>query len=402
MTDELTQKLSSARTRLILDKPFLGAITLQLPLVPTAGNWCRTTATDAKHIFYNPRYIESLSISQTQFILAHDALHCALSHFYRRQHRDKQRWDLACDYAVNQILIDEGLEAPPGALTNDAFKGLTAEEIYPSIETNCEDETLDEHVYDRNSEPDTESKSQSGGKSQTEQDSPQPAKNGSSTQNTAPKPLTPQQKEELHQQWQQRLASAGQQAKMANKLSAALQRIIDVSIQSRQSWRQILSQHLSSLAKNDYSYARPSNRRAGPAIFPSLRSQQINLTVVLDTSGSIKDQELSEFVAEINAIRGNVQARITLLACDSELDKRSPWVYEVWEDFQLPEKFAGGGSTDFRPAFNWIEKQDMAPNLIVYFTDGLGKFPENTPLTNTLWLIKGKVTPPWGQSIRLN
>ena len=401
MTDELEQKLSAARTKLILDKPFLGAITLQLPLIPAAGNWCRTTSTDAKNIYFNPRYIESLNISQTQFILAHDALHCALSHFYRRQHRDKQRWDLACDYAVNQILIDEGLQAPPGALTNDVFKGLTAEEIYPSIETNCEDETLDEHVYDSQAEADTDSKSQTSKEPEIKPEKSQEEKS-SSTHSQKPKPLDSHEKEELHQQWQQRLASAAQQAKMANKLSGALQRIIDVSIQSNQSWRQILAQQMSSLAKSDYSYGRPSNRREGPAIFPSLRSQQMNLTVAIDTSGSVKNKELSEFVAEINAIRGQMQSRITLLACDSELDKNSPRVYEPWEDFLLPKSLSGGGSTDFRPAFKWIEHQDIPPDLIIYFTDGLGSFPEQEPTSKIIWLIKGKAEVPWGQRIQLN
>ena len=398
MTEELDKKLSAARTKLILDRPFLGAITLQLPLIPASGNWCRTTATDAKHIYYNPRYIETLSSSQLQFILAHDALHCALSHFYRRQHRDQQRWDLACDYAVNQILLDEGLEAPPGALTNDAFKGMTAEEIYPSIETNCEDETLDEHVYDKNSDPDQNSKSQTSKQPPPKKESQE---NVLAT-NNKPRPVSQQEKEALHQQWQQRLAAAAQQAKMANKLSAALQRLIDVSIQSKQSWRQLLAQHISSLARNDYSYARPSNRREGPAIFPSLRSQQINLVVALDTSGSIENQELNEFVAEVNAIRSQAHARISLLACDSELEANCPWQFEPWENFTLPKQLGGGGSTDFRPVFYWLERQDVPPDLLIYFTDGRGNFPEVEPSCHVIWLIKGRQIPPWGQRIQLN
>ena len=82
-------KLAAARTRLILDKPFLGALVLRLPLKP--AKWCRTTATDARALYFNPDWIDSLNASQVQFALAHEALHCALGHFARRGEGEGQR-----------------------------------------------------------------------------------------------------------------------------------------------------------------------------------------------------------------------------------------------------------------------------------------------------------------------
>jgi len=58
----LATKLAAARTRLILDKPFLGALVLRLPMHPADPAWCPTTATDARALYYNPAYIEQLSI----------------------------------------------------------------------------------------------------------------------------------------------------------------------------------------------------------------------------------------------------------------------------------------------------------------------------------------------------
>ena len=113
---DIEDKLAAARTRLIIDKPFLGALVLRLPIVKADPDWCKTTATDAKSFYYNEEYIEQLSLAETQFILAHEALHCALSHFARREHRIKHRWDLACDYAINPLLLSDGLTAPPGSL----------------------------------------------------------------------------------------------------------------------------------------------------------------------------------------------------------------------------------------------------------------------------------------------
>ena len=85
-------------------------------MVAAETDWCPTTATDARTFYYNPEYIAALTLRETQFVLAHEALHCALSHFARRQHRIKHTWDLACDFAINPLLVDDGLKPPPNSL----------------------------------------------------------------------------------------------------------------------------------------------------------------------------------------------------------------------------------------------------------------------------------------------
>ncbi len=149
MMKDAKMQLTAARTRLILDKPFIGTLVLRLPLVEGDPIWCETAATDAKKFYYNKTYIESLNTSQVEFILAHEALHCALSHFARRQHRLKHLWDLACDYAINPLLVSEGLDKPPGVWIEDSFEGMTAEEIYPYIKENTDEMPLDKHIYDQ-------------------------------------------------------------------------------------------------------------------------------------------------------------------------------------------------------------------------------------------------------------
>jgi predicted metal-dependent peptidase len=71
----IENKLSVARTKLILDKPFLGALVLRLPLQNADPVWCATTGTDAKKFYYNPAYINALNAKETLYILAHEALH---------------------------------------------------------------------------------------------------------------------------------------------------------------------------------------------------------------------------------------------------------------------------------------------------------------------------------------
>ena len=147
--DDIETKLSAARTRLILERPFLGALVLRLPMKAAKPGRVKSIGTDVRALYYNPEYIRQLTLEQTQFVLAHEALHCALSHFARRQHRVKQRWDIACDLAINPLLIKDGLKPPPGVLLESGYEDMTAEEIYPFIKDDLNQETHDEHFYDQ-------------------------------------------------------------------------------------------------------------------------------------------------------------------------------------------------------------------------------------------------------------
>ncbi len=390
---DIETKLAAARTRLILDKPFLGALALRLPMVAADPKWCQTTSTDARSLYYNPAYIASLSMEQAQFVLANQALHCALSHFARRQHRSRFRWDIACDHAVNPLLVKDGLVPPPGTLVLECYEGMTAEEIYPCIDENDSDEAEEQPRYDGEGSGDSREDSGSG-----EQDGPP---NDEAKGAGRPQPLSATEQESLAAQWQQRLAGAAQQAQQAGKLGGILGRMVGELMQPKLPWRLLLARHMTQYARDDYSYMRPS-RREGEMIFPSLRSVQAGICVVLDTSGSITEQEIGEFMSEIDAIKGQLRARILLHVCDTALAPDGPWLFEPWDEFRMPATIQGGGGTDFRPIFEWISRQGREPDLLLYFTDALGDFPSHEPAFPVLWLVKGKASVPWGQRIQLS
>ncbi len=424
---EIQQKIAAARTKLILDKPFLGALVLRLPLQQADPSWCKTTGTDARKFYYNPEYIEQLRPIEMQFVLAHEALHCALSHFARKEHRVKHRWDLACDYAINPILIADGLTPPPNVMVLKQYQGMSAEEIYPLLKDNDHSETMDQHLYDKqdnpseggqeqqdnpldketkNSPPKKKSKANSNKKDKDKKDSQGAGKqqfDQSAGGNSAPPPpLEQAEAQELSIQWQQRMAGAAQQAEQAGKLSAIMKRLVEILLQPRLPWRALLARYMTAVARDDYSYLRPSTRRGHPAIFPTLKSNEVNVLVGLDVSGSVSDKELNDCLAEINAIKGQMRARITLIACDSDIVEGFPTIFEPWEEATLPKEIAGGGTTDFRPVFNWVEQQDRQPDIVIYFTDTQGDFPTHAPSYQVIWLVKGKGQVPWGQRIQLN
>ncbi len=415
---DVDTKLAAARTRLIIDKPFLGALVLRLPLQPARPDWCKTTATDARKLYYNAEYIGHLSLAETQFVLAQEALHCALLHFARRGHRVKHLWDLACDFAINPILIHDGLTAPPGALYSHEYEGMTAEEIYPLLADNENDSSNEENLHDKPEEqeggkgdqppPPESEKDDEKGQSQgpqtevDEQSQPQDGVDENREGAHEPPPLSAPEREALEHQWKQRLAGAAQQAMQAGKLSGDLARLVDYVLEPKLPWRMLLAHHMTAQARDDYSYTRPSSRRGEPAILPSLRSHQLDVVVALDTSGSISGEEMLEFVSEIDAIKGQIRARVVLQACDDCLCADGPWTFEAWEPLVMPDSFKGGGGTDFKPVFEWAGNLDRDPDLLVYFTDAEGSFPTAPPHYPVIWLVKGKARVPWGQRIQLN
>jgi len=412
----LETKLAAARTRLILEKPFLGSLVMHLPLKAADPKWCKTTATDAKNFYYNPAYIGRLTLEQTQFVLAHEAMHCALSHFARRNHRQKHRWDVACDYAVNMILDDERMRGPDNALMSAAYRGLTAEEIYPVLHEDPPEETQDTHLFDNDSsDQGGEGKSQeqdsgegqgessgdkqeggSSGHSEAQDDGE--AAQANELQSAPPPPADPGK---LDEQWKSRLAAAAQAARQAGKLSQSLMRLVDNLLAPQLPWRALLARYMMNAARDDYSFQRTSRREAA-ALMPRLHSQSVKVVVALDTSGSVQQAELQEFLSEIDALKGQVRADVTLHACDDKLDPNGPWHFALWESVRLPEEICGGGGTDFRPLFDWVEREHLSPDLLVYFTDAEGRFPDHEPHYPVVWLVKGKASVPFGIRIQLN
>ncbi len=404
-------KLSAARTRLIMERPFLGALVMHLPL-KEAGEWCATTATDAQALYFNPNFVAGLSLAQTQFVLAHEAMHCAMGHIHRRQHRVKKRWDVACDHAVNLMLIEEGLKPPlHGILANQDYMTLSAEEIYPLIPEDTPEESFDQHLFDdsqdqgaspdANERQDNPDGSESGGQGKEGQSEARQQHGGGSQAANKPDELSPSEREELGEQWKNRLAAAAQAARQAGKLSLSMQRWVDGLLAPSLPWRALLARYFAVNQRDDYSWRRPS-RREGDALLPRLSSEGLDVIAAIDTSGSISDDELREFVSELDALKGQVRARVTLVACDNKLSGQSPWEFEPWDTMSLPRDVEGGGGTDFRPVFDWVEHENRSPNMLVYFTDAEGDFPRIAPNYPVVWLVKGKGSVPWGERVQLN
>src|SRR5271170_4462247 len=144
-------RIQKARTSLILEHPFFGSLLFRLK-----GRECRsipTMATDGVSLYYNPDFVETLNAATLAGTLAHEVMHPALHHHVRRSGRDPKRWNQACDFAINPLLLDAGLSLPDGVLIDNRFRGMSSEQIYNLLESESESETERDSGHEGGDEP---------------------------------------------------------------------------------------------------------------------------------------------------------------------------------------------------------------------------------------------------------
>jgi predicted metal-dependent peptidase len=167
--DPILEKLTTARVGLLLKAPFFGNMATRMQIID-ASDWCPTAATNGKNFYYNKDFVNKLSVKKLEFLFGHEILHCVFDHFSRCGSRDRQLSNIAQDYAVNQILVDEriGQKIDEVQICYDSkYRGMAWEEIYDLLYEKAEKislpellkqlgDTLDEHINEDGSSPGNE------------------------------------------------------------------------------------------------------------------------------------------------------------------------------------------------------------------------------------------------------
>jgi predicted metal-dependent peptidase len=374
------QKVSKGRAGLVLDHPFFAALALRLQVVEDIT--CQTCWTDGIRLGYNPQFVRGLTLEQVKGVWAHECMHCTGQHMIRQGTRDHSRWNVAADYAINPIVIDAGIRLPDGALIERAFRGLSAEEIYLHIQQDAD----------------------SSADSDADSSSPDPGGCGETRRPTDSRgqPLSPAAMARLAQDWQVATVQAAKVAKAQGRLPGGIDRLIGDVLNPRADWRELLRRFISAVARNDYTWGRPNRRYISRGLYlPSLHSDDLGTVVVaVDTSGSITSRDLSQFAAELTAILEEFPGAVCdVLYCDTEIAG-----HQRVEHMDLPLELAarGGGGTDFRPPFEWVETCGDTPACLVYLTDGYcDTYPDNPPDYPVLWVGTREFSPPWGDVTEL-
>ena len=384
-------RLQRARTTLLLDHPFFGTLLFRLGATPCSS--IATMATDGVSLFFNPAFVETLNAAELAGVLAHEVMHPALQHHTRRGDRDVSRWNMACDYAINPILLDAGLTLPKDVLIDNRFRGMSAEGIYNLIE---------EPKQEDGSGGKSESQSQSGGESNDDAGEPSaPSTPGGIGQVIdAPEPEIGEEKTVAEQarDWQIAVEQAESVAKLAGKLPAGAQRTLDAAQAARVDWRELLRRAWSDTILSDYSWMRPNRRHVWAGVYlPGIISEGVGeVAIAVDCSGSVNARQLGLFEAEIRSILDGQRPRLVhVLYFDAAVHKVE--TYQPGEQVRLSP--VGGGGTDFRPCFRWLEEQAIQPQTLVFLTDLWGTFPERAPDYPVLWASTASRSAPFGQVI---
>jgi predicted metal-dependent peptidase len=391
----IERRLQKARTALLLDHPFFGSLLFRLK--GRESRSIKTMATDGVSLFYNPGFVDTLNAATLCGVLAHEVLHPGLQHHVRRSGRDPKRWNEACDYAINPILLDAGLHLPEGILVDDRFREMSAEQIYNQLQTEAEQEPGDED--------DTEEARGDG--EATPQASP-----GDSGELSAPvteggigqvldAPTAGEETlttEEQAREWSVAVNQAVTVAKQAGKVPAGVKPTLDGAAEAAVDWRELLRRAWSETTPADYSWMRPNRRHIWAGLYlPGVVREGVGeVAIAVDCSGSVNSRQLRLFEAEVRSIlEGQRPQRVYVLYFDAVVHKVE--TFEAGERVSLNP--VGGGGTEFGPCFEWLDEHGVHPQTLVFLTDLYGSFPDTEPAYPVLWASTGGRRTPFGQVV---
>jgi len=368
---EAREKLIAGRVSLLLNSPFFGNMATRLELT-NADEWCATAATDGRKFYYNSRFVNMLRSGEVSFLFGHEVLHCCYDHFGRRGERDPQLWNIADDYAVNAELVrsrvGEKITTVP-CLFDTKYDGMCSEEIYDLLYENAEkidlqdliDQMIDEHL------------------------------DGSGDGEDGKPGLSPEEREAIREEMKEAMITAAQQAGAGNTPDGVKRMIKDIT-EPKMNWRDLLRQHIQSTVKTDFSWMRPGRKSWHmDSVMPGMTpGNMTDIAVAIDTSGSMSDTMLRDFLSELKGITEEFdQFRIHLFTFDTEVYNPKVYTSENMEDITEYD-LQGYGGTDFKAIFNYLKDEAIEPERLVVFTDGYPWDSWGDPdYCDTLFIIHG-------------
>ena len=404
---DVVTKIKKARLHMLFNNPFWGTLVMQLPL-QEANDWCATAAVDGRFIYWNRKFFEDLSLSETIFVLAHEVMHVVYDHFGRRSHRDPSYWNMANDYVINAMLHDEKIGTMPtkpvpdkdgnGATTqrvglyDKRYAGWTSEAVYDDLEKRkvTKQMTLDLHLEMGKDGQDGQGKKQMQG----------PNGNG------IPVQVSEEELKKIREELKNKVLSSAQAAQSQGKLPAGIARMVDMLVEAKINWRDYIQQSIQSQLTADYTWHKPNRRHMGSdIIFPSLlKEDTIDVEITIDQSGSISKEMACEFLSEIHGITQQYNNfTIGVSTFDTQLYNRQ--VFNSGNVDELLEyEPKGGGGTAINCVWSYLKTNNIEPKLLIVFTDLEDNDHGDPNYCNTLFLINNPynkaILPQHGSWVR--
>ena len=370
--------LTKAKSQLTTKYPYFGMLASKLK--HEANDKVKTYASNGVRFLYNEEFIQNCTKEELFFILTNCVMHHILSHQQRKLKRKGYLWQLATDYAINNLLFKNGLKIPEGVNFDKKFKDMYAEEIYDVLKKELIESGIDS-FDEENIQNHNEKKSKDLTKSFRQ------VKN-----------IKDNLDEKDEEQWEYSATLAKEVAMRKSLMPLGFERLAKKVVAQNIDWKFELYNAINRHMRNNYAFMPPNKKHLYRSFaLPSLTSDTLSLIVAIDTSGSIQEDILGAFIEEFKSIMQNFPSvNIELLIADAKV--HAHYSFKGADEINFALK--GGGGTDYRPVFDYIDANFPMASMLLYFTDGDGIFPRIPPSYEVLWALSNKKDRiPFGRSL---
>ena len=397
---ELMQK---ARAQMAVKHVFFASLVLSTKCVENKN--IPTACTDMTRIDFNPEFVEGLKdVKLVMFVLAHEVMHIALKHGFRRGYRNPVGWNIACDFVINLQLQKAGFSVWDQALIDVKYDGMSAEQVYDALKKEADAQGGSGNGQGRGSGK----KGQGGGSGRQRGPQGPGAPNDGFGEHPGsvmggdildPGELSEEEKSQIEQRISQQVAQAASMARMQGVMPADLARLVDGVLNPPMPWQQVLAEFMyQSCTCTDETWSR-RDRRFPDTYLPGRYSETMGEIVIIgDTSGSIGDQIFAQTGAELDGMMHQVKPERVRVVWADDADCSAEEIFEAGEPIVLHPK--GGGGTDMRKPLKFVEQYD--PRVVIMITDGYTPWPDVEPDYPLIVLMSTEEPCPIGRVVRWN
>ena len=381
-TEEARLRIMAAKIIAQSRWPYLSTLIFSLRIVETED--LPTLAVDAGwRMYYNPTFVLQQIPEVLATMVLHEALHCVSKHNARfealgRENSSHEIWNLSGDANINQMLDDAKM--PWGEFDPVRYESLAKYGVKGGMTTELTFFTMVKYFEDNPSKnPDHSDCGGVTGGSARGYEIPKSDMDNPSIKNDQQDVIRDRVAQDVIRHAREKGVGSvpGELLRWANEL---LNPQID--------WKRELAGMMRSslatvLGRKDYTYARPSRRQSSMAIhdpefiLPSMRKPAPpTIAIIIDTSGSVQDKEITEFLSEVDGIASanGIAQGITVIPCDAQVGE----IQKIRSISGIADiKLGGGGGTDLRVGIAAAESLKPQPKIVIVLTDGYTPWPES-------------------------
>lgn len=412
--EEAEVKISRARISLQKDEPFFAYLSLFLK--PKELKEIPSMAVDIDgNLYYNSNFVNGLNDREMVGVLTHEILHLTFLHFARGEKLNRKIGNIAMDIVVNEVLKDNNFILPKGCIWSNNEREV---KVFNKTIKKCNEKIAEEIYFELYQEAKEKLKEaiKKGEKIQVtddgegieldEEDLEGYEIEGSSNDGTGKiknidnhlsnkgkdgKELSKEEREAKEKEWTNRIVEASTISKMAGKEPAGLDRILGRLHESKINWKVLLQRYIQSSIPSNYTYSKPNKKSISSGYYlPDVEKQRIEIGVLIDTSGSIGQNELADFLSEIVGIARAYREKIKMSLAVHETELGNSWVVENGNIQKILDttKIKGGGGTNFNEPYKQFIDKYKTTKLLVWLSDGYGDKIEKKDLKcDIVWVL---------------